>query len=120
MKPTMLSATMMVVTVVDLVLILNIAQNVNVLEEVLAMELLILWLEMDTAKMKPTMLSVTMMAKTVVDLLSIETNALSVFVTVCIFLIDIYLTFTIFCIPIMYRVRHKFWQIIKNQFSRSV
>ena len=76
---------MMVVTVVDLVLILNIAQNVNVLEEVLAMELLILWLEMDTAKMKPTMLSVTTMVKTAVDLLSIETNALSVFVTVCIF-----------------------------------
>ena len=60
---------MMVVTVVDLVLILNIAQNVNVLEEILATELLILWLEMDTAKMKPTMLSVTMMAKTAVDLL---------------------------------------------------
>ena len=53
------------------------------------MELLILWLEMDTAKMKPTMLSVTMMAKTAVDLLSIETNALSVFVIVCIFLINI-------------------------------
>ena len=36
MKPTMLSATMMVVTVVELVLILNTAQNVNVLEEKLA------------------------------------------------------------------------------------
>ena len=37
MKPTMLNATMMVVTVVDLVLLLNTAQNANVLEEKLAM-----------------------------------------------------------------------------------
>ena len=66
MKPTMLIATMMVVTVVELVLILNIAQNANVLEEKLEMLFLMHWLEMEIAKMKPTMLIATMMEVTVV------------------------------------------------------
>ena len=57
---------MMVVTVVELVLILNIAQNANVLEEKLVMMFLMHWLEMDIAMMEPIMLNATMMVVTVV------------------------------------------------------
>ena len=67
METTKVPATMMVVTVVDLVLILNTAQNANVLEEKLAMMFLMHLLEMAIVMMKPTMLSATMMVGTVVD-----------------------------------------------------
>ena len=70
MKQTMLIVTMMVVTVVELVLILNTAQNANVLEEKLAMMFLMHWLEMDIAMMEPIMLNATMMVVTVVELVS--------------------------------------------------
>ena len=70
METTMVPATMMAVTVVELVLILNIAQNANVLEEKLEMLFLMHWLEMDIAKMKPTMLIATMMVVTVVQMLT--------------------------------------------------
>ena len=66
MKPTTLTADMMVVTVVDLVLILNIAENANVLEEKLAMIFLMHWLEMLIVMMLPTMLNATLMVVTVV------------------------------------------------------
>ena len=66
MKPTMLNATMMVVIVVALVLILNIAQNANVLEDILAMLFLMHWLEMAFAMMRRTMLNAIMMEVTVV------------------------------------------------------
>ena len=56
---------MMVVTVVDLVLLLNTAQNAYVLEEKLAMMFLML-LEMVIVMMQPTMLIATMMEVTVV------------------------------------------------------
>ena len=59
-------ATMMVVTVVALVLMLNIAQNANVLGEILAMLLLIHWLEMAFAMMRRTMLNAIMMEVIVV------------------------------------------------------
>ena len=66
MKPTMLNAAMMVVTVVELVLILNIAQNANVSGEKLSMIFLMHWLEMAIATMKLTMLNATMMIVTAV------------------------------------------------------
>ena len=79
MNSIMQTATMMVVTVVDLVSTLNTAQNVNVLEEKLAILFLMHWLEMDIAKMKPTMLIAAMMVVTVVHLISTQNNALNAF-----------------------------------------
>ena len=84
MKPTMLNATMMVVTVVDLVLLLNIVQNANVLEEKLEMLFLMHWLEMDFAKMKPTMLNAIMMGLIVVEQMSLRNIVWNVLVRVCI------------------------------------
>ena len=68
MKPTTLTATMMVVTVVDLVLSQNTAQNANALVELMAMGFLVHQLVMATAKMETTMVPATMMVVTVVDL----------------------------------------------------
>ena len=69
MKPTMLNVTMMVVTVVDLVLLLNTAQNAYVLEEKMSMTFLML-LEMVIVMMQPTMLNATLMVVTVVQMLT--------------------------------------------------
>ena len=84
MKQTMLIATLMVVTVVELVSTLNTAQNANVLEEKLVMVLIILWLEMDIAKMKPTMLNAIMMDLIVVEQLSLRKIVWNVLATVCV------------------------------------
>ena len=67
MKLTLLSAAMMVGTVVDLVSIESTVRNVLALIKLWPMESPMLLLEMDFAMMKPTMFTVTMMALTVVD-----------------------------------------------------
>ena len=68
MKPTTMSVTMMVGTVVYLMLTQNNVLNAfAIIKRCVQLELLILWLEMDIAKMKPTMLNATMMVVTVVD-----------------------------------------------------
>ena len=77
MKPTTLTATMMVVTVVDLVQSQNTARNANALVAKMAMGLLVPQLVMDIAKMKPTTLTATMMVVTVVDLVYSQNNAQS-------------------------------------------
>ena len=80
MKQTMLIATLMVVTVVHLTSTQNNALNAfAITRRHVQLELLILWLEMDIAKMKPTMLNATMMVVTVVHLISTQNNALNAF-----------------------------------------
>ena len=67
MRPTILTATMMEVTVAYLILSQNNALNAfAITRRLVQLELFILWLEMDIAKMKPTMLNATMMEVTVV------------------------------------------------------
>ena len=84
METTMVPATMMVVTVVELVLLLNTARNANVLEEKLAMMFLML-LEMVIVMMQPTMLNATMMGLIVVEQMSLQSIVWNVLVaTVCI------------------------------------
>ena len=69
MKPTTMSVTMMVGTVVYLMLTqTNVLNAFAIIKRCVQLELLILWLEMDTAMMKPTMLNATMMVVTVVVL----------------------------------------------------
>ena len=80
MKPTMQPATMMVGTVVDLVSIQILAQNVYVLGKLSAMGFPIYWLEMGIVKMKPTMLTVTLMEETVVWIASKQHIVQNVFV----------------------------------------
>ena len=69
MKPTVLNATMMVVTVALPISIQTSALNAfAITRRLVQLELIILWLEMDIAKMKPTMLNATMMGVTVVEI----------------------------------------------------
>ena len=80
MKPTTMSVTMMVGTVVYLMLTQNNVLNAfAIIKRCVQLELLILWLEMDIAKMKPTMLIANMMVVTVVYLISSQNNALNAY-----------------------------------------
>ena len=68
MKLILPTATMMVVIVVYLLSTQTSALNAfAITRRLVQLELLILWLEMDIAKMKLTMLPVTMMGVTVVE-----------------------------------------------------
>ena len=81
METTMVPAAMMVVTVVHLISTQNNALNAfAIIRRHVQLELLILWLEMDIAKMKPTMLNVTTMVVTAVEILLIQMYAQNVHV----------------------------------------
>ena len=82
MKLTLLSASMMVGTVVDLASIETTVQNVLALIKLWLMESPMLLLEMAFAMMKPIMLPVTMMVETVVDHVSTQNIVQNVLVLV--------------------------------------
>ena len=85
METTMVPATMMVVTVVYLISTQNNALNAFAITmRHVQLELLILWLEMDIAKMKPTMLIAIMMGLIVVEQMSLRNIVWNVVVIVCI------------------------------------
>ena len=79
MKTTMRAAILMAVTVVDLMLIHNIAWNAYVLK-IWVVLLHQTWLEMGFVTMKPTLQSVRMILEIAAESVSIQTFALNVFV----------------------------------------
>ena len=79
MKTTMRAAILMAVTVVDLMLIHNIAWNAYVLK-IWVVLLHQPWLEMGFVTMKPTLQSVPMMVEIAVESVSIQNFAPNVFV----------------------------------------
>ena len=84
MKPTTLTATMMVVTAVDLVWSQKNAQNANVLVKLMVWNCLVHQSVMAIAKMETTTLPATMIVMTVVEHMSIQNIVRNVLVSVCV------------------------------------